>query len=153
MNRLTRRCSQPLFGVARPCQSWLVYFQLLRSLAPRAVAELVLVRSMHRSIAVTLAAVASTLVSCASMRIGDIRVYGWALNRVTRADVERAIHADQAEHKHSTPHNDPITEVDVVSRDEIDIYHGRRLEGVWPHCVIRRVNGKWQYDGEILMTS
>jgi hypothetical protein len=49
MNRLTRRCSQPLFGVARPCRSWLVYFQLLRTLAPRAVAELVLVRSMSRA--------------------------------------------------------------------------------------------------------
>ena len=34
MNRLTRRCSQPLFGVARPCRSLLVYFQLLRTSLP-----------------------------------------------------------------------------------------------------------------------
>src|SRR2546430_2324028 len=43
-NHLTNRCSQPLFGVARRCRSRLVYFQLEHSLAPRAVAELRLVR-------------------------------------------------------------------------------------------------------------
>jgi hypothetical protein len=41
---LTNRSSQPLFGVARRCRSSLVYSQPLRSLAPRAVAELRLVR-------------------------------------------------------------------------------------------------------------
>ena len=108
---------------------------------------------MRSSIAVALAVVVSTLVSCASLRIGDIHVYGWALKRVTRADVEEAIRADQAEPKHNTPHDDPITEVDVVSRDEIDIYHGPRLESPWFHCVIKRIRGKWRYAGDILYTS
>jgi predicted small secreted protein len=108
---------------------------------------------MRRNILIALAAVASTLASCASMRIGDIRVYGWALNRVTRADIEAAIRADEAEQKRNSPHNDPISEVDVVSRDEIHIYHGPRVEGVWFHCIIKRVNGKWRYTGEAIYTS
>jgi hypothetical protein len=87
------------------------------------------------------------------MMIGDIRVYGRALHRVTSADIRAAIHADEAEPKHNTPHNDPISEVDVVSRDEIHIYHGSRPEGVWFHCVIKRVGGKWRYAGDILYTS
>jgi hypothetical protein len=41
---LTNRSSQPLFGVARRCRSLLVWSQPLRSLVPRAVAELRLVR-------------------------------------------------------------------------------------------------------------
>jgi hypothetical protein len=108
---------------------------------------------MHVCIRVSLLTVASVLASCANMMVGDIRVYGWALNRVTRADVEAAIRADQAESKHNSPHNDPITEVDVVSRDEIDIYHGPRLESPWFHCIIKRVDGKWRYTWEATYTS
>jgi len=118
-----------------------------------AVAQLVLVRPMHLCVGPPLLSVASMLASCTSMMVGDIRAYGWALNRVTRADVEAAIRADEAEPKHNTPHNDPITEVDVVSRDEIHVYHGPRLESPWFHCIIKRSKGKWVYDGEVLYTS
>jgi len=107
---------------------------------------------MRVTAAVCLIAVAFTLLSCASTNIAGVRVYGRALHSVTPVDVQTAIDVDKrASGEHHKFGN--ITEVDVVSRDEIDIYHGRRLEGLWPHCVIRRVNGKWQYDGEILMTS
>ena len=61
---------------------------------------------MRFGVGVPLLTVASMLASCASMMVEDIRVYGWALNRVTRADVEAAIRADEAEHKHNTPHDD-----------------------------------------------
>jgi hypothetical protein len=104
---------------------------------------------MRLSIRVSLLATASLLVSCANIMVGDIRVYGWALNRVTRADVEAAIRADQAEHEH----NDRITEVDVVSRDQINIYHGPRLASPWFHCVIERIDGKWRYTGKTIYTS
>ena len=80
------------------------------------------------------------------------RVYGRALNRVTPADIQAAIDSDKRTSGEHKMFGD-INEVDVVSRDEIHIYHGRRLEGLWPHCVIRRVDGKWEYEGEILMTS
>jgi len=46
---LTNCCSQPLFGGARRCRSRLLYSQLERSLAPRAVAELFLVRLWKKS--------------------------------------------------------------------------------------------------------
>jgi len=108
---------------------------------------------MRLSIIASMLTVACMFASCASMMVGNIRVYGWALNRVTRADVEAAIRADESEPKHNTPHNDPITEVDVVTRDEIDIYHGPRLESPWFHCIIKRINGKWRYAGEAMYTS
>jgi hypothetical protein len=108
---------------------------------------------MRRAIAVSLLTVASTLVSCASMRIGDTRIYGFALSRVTLADIQAAMRADEASHKHNGIQNDPITEVDVVSRDEMHIYHGRRLEGLWFHCVVERINGKWRYTGAVVFTS
>ncbi len=110
---------------------------------------------MRVSIAVSFTAVAFTLSSCASTSIAGARVYGRALHRVTVADVQAAIDADKrapSEREHLTG-AERISEVDVVSSDEIHIYHGRRLEGLWPYCVIRRVNGKWQFEGEIAMTS
>jgi hypothetical protein len=106
---------------------------------------------MRVSVAVSFIAVAFTLSSCASTGIAGARVYGRALNRVTPADIRAAIDADN---RASGGHHmfGDINEVDVVSSDEMHIYHGRRLEGLWPHCVVRRVNGKWQYDGEMLMS-
>ncbi len=82
---------------------------------------------MRLRIVVSLAAIGSMLAACSSVKIGDTRVYGFALHRVTLADIRAAIRADETAH---TPHDDPISEVDVVSRDEIHIYHGRRLEGL-----------------------
>jgi len=118
-----------------------------------AVAYLCLVRPMRLRVAVSLTAIGSMLAARSSVKIGDIRVYGFALHRVTLADIRAAIHADETAPKSNTPHDDPISEVDVVSRNEIHIYHGRRLEGLWFHCIIKRMNGKWRYAGEIQMTS
>jgi hypothetical protein len=95
------------------------------------------------------------LASCTSLMIGDIRVYGHALNRVTLDDVRAAIRADESpprEREHLSG-IEPITEVDVVSSDEMHIYHGRREGPLWTHCVIRRMNGKWRFDGEIVILS
>jgi len=61
-NHLTNRCSQPLFGVARRCRSRLVYFQSEHSLAPRAVAELRLVRPMRVLLSIIIAV--ATMNSC-----------------------------------------------------------------------------------------
>jgi hypothetical protein len=107
---------------------------------------------MRLSLAISLITIAFALPSCASTSIGGTRVYGRVLHRVTAADIQAAIDADKrtsGEHKMFGE----INEVDVVRTDEIHIYHGRRLEGLWPHCIVLRVNGKWRYAGEILMTS
>jgi hypothetical protein len=82
---------------------------------------------MRLSLAISLITIAFALPSCASTSIGGTRVYGRALHRVTAADIRAAIDADKrtsGEHKMFGE----INEVDVVSTDEIHIYHGRRLE-------------------------
>jgi hypothetical protein len=68
------------------------------------------------------------------------QVYGHVRD-VTRSDIDAAIAADN-----STLHdfNGRIFEVEVINRNEIHIFHHRRIE-YEGYCVIMRKAGKWQF--------
>jgi hypothetical protein len=68
---------------------------------------------------------------------------------VSREDLRAAIAADQAQ-PHTGVYPKHIVYVDVVSRDEIHIYHYAEYEG---HDTVRRIKGKWRFAGGVIVTS
>jgi len=77
--------------------------------------------------------------SCASGS-ENIRVYG-RIREVSPADVYAARVADRG-HTHQ-----PIQEVEVRSANEIRLHHGRETDPQETYDIIKRINGKWEYDG------
>jgi hypothetical protein len=80
--------------------------------------------------------------SCAeqSIMIGDLAVSG-LVSEISVADVHAAIAADRAVTK------ERIYAVDVVSRDEMRVYHEPMS---LPHAnqnIVKRIRGKWRYIG------
>jgi hypothetical protein len=87
------------------------------------------------------------LSSCASQNIEGARVYG-RIHSVTPADIHAAMEADRKINR-----DERIYEVDVISKDEMHVYHDRRLEGSWNHSIIRRIKGHWEHAGSEMYTS
>ena len=75
---------------------------------------------------------------CASVTVGDARVYG-RMHDVSTADIHAAIDADRAHTR------EKIYEIEVVSADEIRLYHERRTDAKASYDIIRRVHGKWRF--------
>lgn len=79
---------------------------------------------------------------------GDVPVSG-KRHDVTMADISAAVGADYR------PHRTP-SEIRVANKDEIWLYYNRREVGEQEidigHHVIRRINGKWRYETEVVIT-
>jgi hypothetical protein len=75
------------------------------------------------------------LVSCASVRIGDLRCSG-RVNDVSVSDLHFAIEADRS---HTS---DKIYEIEVVSSREMHVYHDTRSRTI-NYDIIKRVGGRW----------
>ena len=105
--------------------------RLSRSVTPMRVVRLLVIT-----------AVGCALVSCAgqSMIIGDLRVSG-VVSEISVADVHAAIAADRAVTK------ERIFAVEVVSRDEMRIYHGPMFVPHASQDIVKRVRGKWRFIG------
>jgi hypothetical protein len=85
--------------------------------------------------------------SCALQVVDGSRVYGH-IHSVSLADIRAAMDADR-----KINHGEQIYEIEVISKDEMHIYDSRREEGGWSHRVIKRVHGKWQDAGGVIVTS
>jgi len=79
---------------------------------------------------------------------GNVQAVGFVW-LVSRDDLRAAIAADQAE-PHTGMYPKRIIYVEVVSRDQVDIYHLREYPG---HDTVRRIKGKWRYAGGVIVTS
>ena len=44
-------------------------------------------------------------------------------------------------------------QIDVISRDEIHIYWTERKAVYGGHDIMKRIQGRWRYDGRIIITS
>jgi hypothetical protein len=88
------------------------------------------------------------LISCffaSCVTYGDVPVTGRSLD-VSRADIQAALAAD------SEPTVKPV-EIEVVSHDQINLYFSHRFShNTANHHVIKRVDGKWRYSTDILVT-
>jgi hypothetical protein len=78
------------------------------------------------------------LTSCASVSVSDTRAYG-RVHDVSVADIHAAIDADR---QHTA---EKIYEIEVVSADEMRLYHEPRTDAKASYDVIRRVHGKWRF--------
>jgi hypothetical protein len=88
------------------------------------------------------------LASCATY--GDAAISGRRQD-VTEADIRAAVAADLAMSQFI--HGKKLREIEVVSRDEIRLYWGHSKREYPGHDVVKRVRGKWQFDGTIVVTS
>ncbi len=80
---------------------------------------------------------ACALFSCASLTVGDTRLSG-QLKQVSVADIHSVIEADR-------PHSKGrIYEIEVVSSEEVHIYHDTRTRTI-NYDVVRRVHGRWTF--------
>jgi len=76
---------------------------------------------------------------------GDVPVTGRSLD-VTHSDIQAALAADMK------PRVKP-TEIEVISRDEINLYFTRRFSSSpADHHVIKRKDGRWRYYTDVLIT-
>jgi hypothetical protein len=79
--------------------------------------------------------------------VGDTRVYGLGLHRVSLDDIHAAITADHPEARGDSA---KIYEIDVVSSTEMHIYRRPRTQfSSWYHLV-RRIDGKWRYTEQVI---
>jgi Zn-dependent alcohol dehydrogenase len=97
---------------------------------------------MHLVRLLVIIAIGCALMSCAGQTtmIGDLRVSG-VVSEISVGDVHAAIAADRAVTK------ERIFAVEVVSRDEMRIYHEPMFV---PHAnqdIVKRVRGKWRFIG------
>jgi hypothetical protein len=90
------------------------------------------------------------LSACAVQMVDGARVYGH-LQSVSIGDIRAAMAADKADT--GNLFRDRIYEIDVISRDEMHMYHSRRENGLWNHAIIQRIDGKWESVGGIAITS
>ena len=95
---------------------------------------------MHPARWVSIAAVGCALMSCAeqSMMIRDLRVSG-LVSEISVPDVHAAIAADRAVTK------DRVYAVDVISRDEVWIYHEPMSVRHPTRDVVKHIGGKWRF--------
>jgi hypothetical protein len=75
--------------------------------------------------------------------VGDTPVYG-RKSDVTLADIRAAIAADYLPNAHPSS-------IRVANKDEINLYYGSPDIDTGHH-VIRRINGKWRYYTETIVT-
>ena len=89
------------------------------------------------------AAVAFSLSSCA-LTVGEVHAYGpvWL---VTHEDIRATISAD---HGCSPMSQDKIAYIDIISRDEMHVYHAF---GISMYDDIRRVRGHWKCTGWVMI--
>ena len=78
-----------------------------------------------------------SLFSCASVTVGDIRLSG-QLRQVSVADIQSVIEVDRL---HSTR---KIYEIEVVSREEIHIWHDTRARTINVD-IVRRTGDRWSF--------
>jgi hypothetical protein len=74
------------------------------------------------------------------MMIGDLRVSG-LVSEISVADVHAAIAADRAVTK------ERIFAIEVVSRDEVRIYHEPMYVPHATQDIVQRIRGKWRFIG------
>jgi hypothetical protein len=98
-----------------------------------------------RLLAMTLiVSVECAITSCVT--VGGAPVTGRA-HDVSTADVRAAIAAD-------IPRGGQPFEIDVINKNEIHLYYvPRQGNESATHHIIKRVNGRWEYAGGVLVTS
>ena|SRR5438552_8780155 len=85
-----------------------------------------------------LTCIVASLTSCATATVDGHRVFG-RVQDVSEADIRAAI---AAEHRQSTWADKTIYDIQVVSRDEMYLFHQPSSENP-SHDVLKRVYGKW----------
>ena len=98
-----------------------------------------------RLLAVTLIALVECIItSCVT--VGGAPVTGRA-HDVSVADIRQAIAAD-------IPRGGQPLEIDVINKNEIHLYYLPRAGNESAtHHIIKRVSGRWEYAGGVLVTS
>ena len=82
-------------------------------------------------------AVSSALASCNTYRVEGTVTFG-RVREVSEADIHAAIVAFHSQYSDITP-----GQIEVISRDEIQIYWHRVSSG--RSSIIKRVGGRWRY--------
>ena len=75
--------------------------------------------------------------SCASVTVGDMRLSG-QLKQVSVTDLNSVIEADRRHSKRR------IYEIEVVSSEEMHVYHDTRTRTI-NYDIVRRVHGRWTF--------
>ncbi len=85
-----------------------------------------------------LGTLALAFASCASLRPGEVRVFG-RIHEASPSDIRAAIVANQ----HGRVGPPPVHHVEVVNSSEIRVYHTQRGDDE-VYDVVRCVDGRWQ---------
>jgi hypothetical protein len=84
---------------------------------------------------------AALLSACASAMIGDARAYG-RIHDVSVADIHAAIDVDRRDSHYAIK---TIYEIEVISADEIHLFHERRTDAKAEYDIMKRVRGTWRF--------
>jgi len=84
---------------------------------------------------------AALLSACTSVMIGDARAYG-RIHDVSVAEIHAAIAVDQRDSHYA---DKKVYEIEVISADEIHLFHERRTDARAEYDIMKRVNGKWRF--------
>src|SRR5947208_13372233 len=84
---------------------------------------------------------AALLSACAPVMIGDARAYG-RVHDVSVADIHAAIDVDRRESQYAIK---TIYEIEVISANEIHLFHERRTDAKAEYDIMKRVRAKWRF--------
>ncbi len=109
---------------------------------------------------------ALALTSCAETTVGDVRVHG-PVDSLPSNEIRAIIAANPAHKKifgddvtagsrtvqfrHPVIHQHKIYEIQIISDSEMHVYY-EPINQSAGYAIVRRVNGKWRYLGEVFFT-
>ena len=91
---------------------------------------------------------ASVMTSCVTTVDGT-----WVSGRVSDVSTADVVAAVAVARRQNLWGGGKPRQIDVISPDEIHIYWSERKAVYEGHDIVRRVQGRWRYDGRIIVTS